>query len=86
MPCWTATATATATAVNRRMPTPCSRKTSRPRPKIDVVNAAEKRNSAWAYWQFEGSFGTYDIDHGQWIGPIHQALVASDSAYSARDR
>jgi endoglucanase len=26
-----------------------------------VVNAAEKRHFAWAYWQLEGSFGAYDI-------------------------
>lgn len=49
-----------------------------------VVNAAEKRHFAWAYWQFEGSFGTYDIDQGRWIEPLHRALVSSDSAYSKR--
>ncbi|WP_082064951.1 cellulase family glycosylhydrolase [Xanthomonas sp. MUS 060] len=53
---------------------------------IAVVNAAEKRHFAWAYWEFEGGFGTYDIDQGQWIAPIHRALVASDSAYSAPGR
>lgn len=51
-----------------------------------VVNAAEKRHFAWAYWQFEGSFGTYDIDQGHWIEPLHRALVSSDSAYSRRSR
>ncbi|CTP90523.1 glycoside hydrolase family 5 protein [Xanthomonas graminis] len=49
-----------------------------------VVNAAEKRHFAWAYWQFEGSFGAYDIGQGHWIEPLHRALVSSDGAYSRR--
>ncbi|MRH01938.1 cellulase family glycosylhydrolase [Xanthomonas sontii] len=48
---------------------------------VAVVNAAEKRHFAWAYWEFEGSFGAYDIDRGQWVAPLHHALVGSDSAY-----
>jgi len=48
---------------------------------IAVVNAAEKRHFAWAYWEFEGSFGVYDIGRGQWNEQIHRALVASDHAY-----
>jgi endoglucanase len=53
---------------------------------VAVVNAAEKRHFAWAYWQFEGSFGSYDIDRGQWNAPLHHALVSSDSAYAGRGR
>lgn len=49
-----------------------------------VVNAAEKRHFAWAYWQFEGSFGVYDIGQGHWIEPLHRALVSRDGAYSRR--
>nr|CCP39676.1 hypothetical protein BN444_01396 [Xanthomonas translucens pv. translucens DSM 18974] len=49
-----------------------------------VVNAAEKRHFAWAYWQFEGSFGAYDIGQGHWIEPLHRALVSRDGAYSRR--
>ncbi|WP_224096360.1 glycoside hydrolase family 5 protein [Pseudoxanthomonas sp. X-1] len=49
---------------------------------VAVVNAAEKRHFAWAYWEFEGSFGAYDIDRGQWNAPLHHALVGSDSAYA----
>lgn len=48
---------------------------------VAVVNAAEKRHFAWAYWQFEGSFGAYDIARGQWNEAIHTALVASDGAW-----
>ncbi|MGV1109186.1 hypothetical protein [Xanthomonas translucens] len=49
-----------------------------------VVNAAEKRHFAWAYWQFEGSFGVYGIGQGHWIEPLHRALVSRDGAYSRR--
>lgn len=49
---------------------------------VAVVNAAEKRHFAWAYWDFDGSFGTYDIDRGQWNAALHRALVGSDSAYA----
>lgn len=48
---------------------------------IAVVNAAEKRHFAWAYWQFEGSFGVYDLARGRWNEGLHRALVASDNAY-----
>ncbi|MEB0080250.1 MULTISPECIES: hypothetical protein [unclassified Pseudomonas] len=46
-----------------------------------VVNAAEKRHFAWAYWEFEGSFGEFDVGPGQWNEQIHRALVSSDHAY-----
>lgn len=48
---------------------------------VAVVNAAEKRHFAWAYWQFEGSFGAYDLAQGHWNEAIHKALVASDGAW-----
>lgn len=48
---------------------------------IAVVNAAEKRHFAWAYWEFEGSFGVYDIARGQWNEEMRRALVKSDHAW-----
>jgi endoglucanase len=40
-----------------------------------VARAAEKRDWAWAYWQFDNDFIVYDIGKGQWVEPIHQALI-----------
>lgn len=48
---------------------------------VAVVNAAEKRHFAWAYWQFEGSFGAYDIAQAHWVDPVYKALVNSDHAW-----
>jgi len=40
-----------------------------------VARAAEKRGWAWAYWQFDSDFIVYDLEHDQWIQPIHKALI-----------
>ncbi len=40
-----------------------------------AARGAEARGWAWAYWQFDSDFVAYDIDKGQWIEPIHKALV-----------
>lgn len=40
-----------------------------------VRRAAEARGFPWAYWQFDGNFIVYDIDHDRWIEPIHAALT-----------
>jgi endoglucanase len=40
-----------------------------------VRRAAESHGFPWAYWQFEGDFVLYDIDHDQWVEPIRAALV-----------
>jgi endoglucanase len=40
-----------------------------------VARAAEAQGLAWTYWQFEGTFGTFDIKDRAWIEPIHEALV-----------
>ena len=40
-----------------------------------VARAAEKRGWAWAYWQFDRDFSVYDVDHDQWVQPIHKALI-----------
>jgi endoglucanase len=40
-----------------------------------VARAAEARGFPWGYWQFEGTFGVFDIKEGRWVAPIHEALV-----------
>lgn len=40
-----------------------------------VRREAEAHGFAWAYWQFDGDFIVYDIDHDKWVGPIHDALT-----------
>jgi endoglucanase len=40
-----------------------------------VARAAEGRGFAWSYWQFESSFEAYDMQHDDWIKPIHDALI-----------
>lgn len=40
-----------------------------------VARAAESHGLAWSYWQFEGTFGVFDIDADAWVDPIHRALV-----------
>jgi endoglucanase len=42
-----------------------------------VRHDAEAHGFAWAYWQFDGDFIVYDIDHDHWVEPIHQALVGT---------
>uniref|UniRef100_UPI0035CBE302 hypothetical protein n=1 Tax=uncultured Sphingomonas sp. TaxID=158754 RepID=UPI0035CBE302 len=38
---------------------------------------AEMHGIPWAYWQFDGDFIVYDIDHDRWVEPIRQALVGA---------
>lgn len=40
-----------------------------------VRSATEAAGIPWAYWQFDGDFVLYDIDHERWITPIRDALV-----------
>lgn len=40
-----------------------------------VRRVAESHGFPWAYWQFDGDFVLYDIDHDQWVEPIRAALV-----------
>lgn len=41
-----------------------------------VARAAENNHFAWSYWQFEGSFGAYDVAKDKWVEPIYQALMS----------
>jgi endoglucanase len=43
-----------------------------------VARLAEEFGFSWAYWQFDSDFILYDIDNGQWIKPIHRALIPSE--------
>lgn len=40
-----------------------------------VRGEAEAHGFPWAYWQFDGDFIVYDIDHDHWIEPLHKALI-----------
>jgi endoglucanase len=40
-----------------------------------VARAAEARGWPWAYWQFEGDFGVWDMAADRWVEPLHRALV-----------
>lgn len=40
-----------------------------------VRREAEAHGFPWAYWQFDSDFVVYDIDKGQWVEPIRQALA-----------
>ena len=40
-----------------------------------VARAAETHGLPWSYWQFEGTFGVFDIQADAWVEPIHRALV-----------
>jgi len=44
-----------------------------------VARAAETRGWPWAYWQFDGDFVVFDVARGQWIAPIHDALVPTET-------
>ena len=43
-----------------------------------VARVAEAHGFAWAYWQFDSDFIAYDIDRGEWVRPILDALVPSN--------
>jgi endoglucanase len=40
-----------------------------------VARTAEKMHWAWAYWQFDGDFIAYDVEHEKWVEPIRKALL-----------
>jgi endoglucanase len=40
-----------------------------------VARTAEKFNFSWAYWQFDSDFIVYNIDKGEWVRPILNALM-----------
>jgi endoglucanase len=42
-----------------------------------VRHDVEMHGIPWAYWQFDGDFVVYDIDHDRWVEPIRQALVGA---------
>jgi len=44
-----------------------------------VARTAEKLGFSWAYWQFDSDFIVYNIDKGQWVTPILNALIDKDS-------
>jgi endoglucanase len=48
---------------------------SRARYTAAVARAAEKLGWSWAYWQFDSDFVVYDVDRGEWIVPLRDALV-----------
>ena len=48
---------------------------SRARWTAHVARTAESLGWAWAYWQFDSDFVVYDIPRGQWVEPLHAALV-----------
>lgn len=40
-----------------------------------IARQAEARNWSWSYWQFDSDFIVYDIDKGEWVKPILNALI-----------
>jgi endoglucanase len=40
-----------------------------------VVQGAERRGFAWAYWEFGAGFGAYDTFTKQWRQPLWDALL-----------
>ncbi len=42
-----------------------------------VSKAADDRGFARAYWYYDGDFGAFDADKGQWVDPIRNALAKS---------
>lgn len=40
-----------------------------------VRDEAEKRGIGWAYWEFASSFGVWSPKTGNWIEPLHGALL-----------
>jgi endoglucanase len=40
-----------------------------------VSRAAERRDWAWAYWQFDGDFIAWDMKADAWVRPIWKALI-----------
>jgi len=40
-----------------------------------VARSAEKRDIAWAYWEFCSSFGIYDSLKNEWVFSLVKALI-----------
>jgi endoglucanase len=40
-----------------------------------VRSEAERHGFGWAYWQFEGDFVVWDMEHQRWVEPIKNALL-----------
>jgi endoglucanase len=40
-----------------------------------IARQAEARNWSWSYWQFDSDFIVYNIDKGEWVKPILNALI-----------
>jgi endoglucanase len=40
-----------------------------------VARQVEARNWSWSYWQFDSDFIVYDLDKGEWVKPILNALM-----------
>ena len=40
-----------------------------------VARTAESLGWAWTYWQFDSNFIVYNVDKGEWVEPIRNALV-----------
>jgi len=40
-----------------------------------VRGEAERHGFGWAYWQFDGDFIVWDMEHQRWVEPIRKALV-----------
>jgi len=49
-----------------------------------VARTAERLGWSWAYWQFDSDFIVYDISKGQWVEPIHRALVPTNGIAAFR--
>lgn len=44
-----------------------------------VARTAERLGFSWAYWQFDADFILYDIDKGQWVTPLLNALTGKSA-------
>jgi len=40
-----------------------------------IARQAETRTWSWSYWQFDSDFIVYNIDKGEWVKPILNALI-----------
>ncbi|MCX7722327.1 MAG: glycoside hydrolase family 5 protein [Verrucomicrobiae bacterium] len=40
-----------------------------------VAREAERRGWSWAYWQFTRDFVAFDIQTGQWVRPVLEAII-----------
>jgi endoglucanase len=40
-----------------------------------IARQAEARHWSWSYWQFDSDFIVFDIDKGEWVKAILNALI-----------